>query len=265
MKNENLMSDRPFTLYKFLKNIIIMLSIGVVAILFFFYIYLPATTNHNEAITVPDLLGKSFEDIDQFLTNRNLRYEVVTDSGYAENQPPQVILSQNPKTGMKVKEDRKIYLTLNATIPPQVRMPDLTNTDLLNAEDILETNGLKRGDLSYSPDRRVNAIIEQRMNGEKIEPGTLLYKGSIIDLVIGNGDGIKRFATPNFLLKSLEEVKFQIDASQLKLDDVNYIPNDTVPPNLVYKQLPPVGSIVRTGDLIEVWVNAEKPKENDLN
>lgn len=257
------MSARPFTISKFLKNILIMLSIGVVAILFFFYVYLPATTNHNEAITVPDLVGKSFNDVDQFLTNRNLRYEVVTDSGYAEDQPPQSILSQNPKTGMKVKENRKIYLTLNATVPPQVRMPDLTNTDLLNAEDILETNGLKRGNLSYSPDRRVNAIIEQRMNGEKIEPGTLIFKGSVIDLVIGNGEGIKRFITPNFLLKSLEEVQFQVDASQLKLDDINYITNDTVPPNLVYKQLPPVGSMVRTGDLIEVWVNTKKPNDNE--
>ena len=148
------MSNKPFTIIRFLKNIGIMVGISIVLVLFFFYIYLPTSTNHNEAITVPDLVGTSFESIDEFLTNRNLRYEVVVDSGYSENFEPEVILSQNPKGGAKVKEDRKIYLTLNANVPPQVRMPNLINTDLLNAEDILNSNGLKRGEISYVPDLR---------------------------------------------------------------------------------------------------------------
>ena len=107
----------------------------MIVLLFFFYIYLPATTNHNETITVPDLVGKSFANIDEFLTNRNLQYVVTADSGFSEDYQPEVILSQNPKGGAKVKEDRKIYLTLNANVPPQIRMPNLINTDKLNADD----------------------------------------------------------------------------------------------------------------------------------
>ncbi|NVJ45909.1 MAG: PASTA domain-containing protein [Cytophagia bacterium] len=261
------MSKKPFSILSFLKNIGIMAGIGVIALLFFFYIYLPSTTNHNESITVPDLVGKSFEDIDEFLTNRNLLYVVSQDSGFSEDYDPEVILSQNPKGGAKVKEDRKIYLTLNANVPPQVRMPNLINTDLLNAQDILESNGLKLGEISYVPDRRVNAVISQKLNDEDINTGTMIYKGSTIDLVIGNGEGVKTFPTPDFLGKTAEEVKFQIQASGLKLDEINYILNDTVPPNRVYKQLPPVGAMVRTGDLIEVWINKlneEQEEDEDL-
>lgn len=254
------MSKKPFTLIKFLKNIGIMLGIGAILLLFFFYIYLPAFTNHNETITVPDLVGKSFEDIDEFLTNRNLRYQVSTDSGYAENYDPEVILSQNPKGGAKVKENRKIYLTLNANVPPQVKMPNLINTDAVNAQDILESNGLKLGEISYVPDRRINAVIAQKYEGEDIATGADIFKGSTIDLVIGNGEGIKSFPTPDFLGRSYDEVKFQVEASGLKLDEVNFILNDTVPPNRVYKQLPPVGAMVRTGDLIEVWINRKAPE-----
>ncbi|HEY9117861.1 MAG TPA: PASTA domain-containing protein, partial [Roseivirga sp.] len=228
------MSKKPFTIISFLKNIGIMAGIGLIVLLFFFYIYLPSSTNHNETITVPDLVGKSFADIDEFLTNRNLKYEVTLDSGFSEDYDPEVILSQNPKGGAKVKEDRKIYLTLNANVPPQVRMPNLVNTDLPNADDILESNGLRRGSITYVPDRRVNAVIAQKMNGENIPTGTLIYKGSTIDLVIGDGEGVKRFSTPDFLGKTYEEVKFQIEASGLKLDEVNYILNDSVPPNRVY-------------------------------
>ena len=257
------MSKKPFSIISFLKNIGIMAGIGIIALLFFFYIYLPSTTNHNETITVPDLVGKSFEDIDEFLTNRNLLYVVSADSGFSEEYGPEVILSQNPKGGAKVKEDRKIYLTLNANVPPQVRMPNLINTDLLNAEDILKSNGLKLGEISYVPDRRVNAVISQKLNDEDINTGTLIYKGSTIDLVIGNGEGIKSFPTPDFLGKTAEEVKFQIQASGLKLDEINYILNDTVPPNRVYKQLPPIGAMVRTGDLVEVWINKRNNEQDE--
>lgn len=253
------MSDKPFNLLSLLKNIGIMAGVFTVLLLFFFYIYLPGTTNHNETITVPDLIGTSFDQIDDLLTNRDLRYEVVEDSGYSENYDPEVILSQNPKGGAKVKENRKIYLTLNANVPPKVRMPNLVNTDLLNADDILASNGLKRGEISYVPDRRVNAVIAQTMEGEDVEAGTMIYKGSTIDLVIGDGEGIKSFPTPDFLGKTYEEVKFQIEASGLKLDEVNFVLNDTVPPRRVYKQRPPVGAIIQTGDLIELWINSRKP------
>jgi len=255
------MSKKPFTIISFVKNIGIMIGIGATLLLFFFYVYLPTTTNHNETITVPDLVGKSFEDIDEFLTNRNLKYVVSTDSGYSEKSDPEVILSQNPKGGSKVKEERKIYLTLNANVPPKVSMPNLINTDAVNAQDILESNGLKMGQITYVPDRRINAVIAQKLDGEDIATGTTVFKGSTIDLIIGNGEGIKTFPTPDFLGKSYDEVKFQVEASGLKLDEVNFILNDTVPPNRVYKQLPPVGAMLRTGDLIEVWINQENQEQ----
>lgn len=240
-----------------------MVGIFTVLLLFFFYIYLPNTTNHNETITVPDLVGTSFDNIDEFLTNRSLRYEVIVDSGYSEKFDPEVILSQNPKAGAKVKENRKIYLTLNANVPPQVRMPNLINTDLLNAEDILNSNGLKRGEITYVPDLRVNAVIQQQLDGKEITPGTMLFKGSTIDLIIGNGIGIETFAIPDFIGKTLDEAKFQIQDAGLKLDMINYEPIDSVAPNTIYKQLPPVGTMVRKNRIVELWISGEKPEEEE--
>jgi len=240
-----------------------MIAIGGSLLVFFFYVYLPLSTNHNETITVPDVEGMAFESIDEMLTNRDLRYQVTADSGYAEDMQPLAILSQNPKPGSKVKENRMVYLTLNAKVPPQVRMPNLIGTDSQNAEDILESNGLKLGVISYVPDRRLNAVIEQRMNEEKLEPNTLIYKGSTIDLVIGNGEGNTRFAMPDFIGRTLEEAKFQINASGLKLTEIYYIENDTVQGPIVYKQLPPVGREIRTDDLVEIWINQADPEQEN--
>jgi len=144
-----------------------------------------------------------------------------------------------------------------------VLMPNLINTDLLNAEDILKSNGLKRGEISYVPDRRVNAVIAQKIEEEDIASGEMIYKGTTINLVIGDGEGLKTFPAPDFTGKTYEEVNFQIEASGLKLDDVQYILNDTVPPNSVYRQRPPVGVLIQTGDLIQIWINSKKPEEEE--
>ena len=257
------MSDKSFTFRVFLKNVLIMVGITVVALLFFFYVYLPSTTNHNETITVPDLVGMSFDDIDEFVTQRNLRYEIVADSGFSEKFDPLTILSQNPKPGSKVKMERKIYITLNAKIPPRIKMPNLINTNVENAEDILNSNGLKLGEISYEPNPANNAVLAQKINGVKVEAGTPVFKGSSVDLVIGDGEGVQRFPAPNFIGKSLDEVKFQINASKLKLDVINYILIDSVKRDAVYKQLPPAGIMIRSGDLIEIWVNGKESNEQD--
>ena len=232
-------------------------------ILFFFYIYLPSTTNHGETITVPDMVGMSYASIEEYITDRNLRYEIVADSGYSEKYEPLTILTQNPKPGSKVKEDRKIYLALNAKVPPKVKMPNLINTDVQNAEDILASHGLRRGEIEYVPNRAVNAVLGQKLEGDDIAAGAFIAKGSTIDLVIGDGEGNQRFETPSFLGKTLDEVKFQIEASRLRLDVINYIQVDSLPRNQVYKQLPPVGRMIRSGDLIEIWINARKPRPTE--
>ena len=92
-----------------------------------------------------------------------------------------------------------------------------------------------------------------------------MYKGSSIDLVIGDGEGVQRFPTPNFVGKSLEDVKFQINASKLKLDVINFIKVDSIAPNVIYKQLPPAGSMIRSGNLIEIWVNSSEMDDEEMS
>jgi len=257
------MSNKPFTFLSFLKNIGIMAAIFTVLLVFFFYIYLPSTTNHGETITVPELVGMSYEDLEEYVVQRNLRYEIMEDTGFSEDFDPLAILTQNPKAGAKVKENRKIYLSLNATVPPTVKMPNLINTDIQNARDILESHGLKLGDVQMIPDIAVNAVLAQKFDGEDIGEGESLNKGSFVDLVIGDGEGYQTFATPDFIGKTMDEVKFQIQASRLDLDFINYVKVDSLPANTVYKQLPPTGSMIKSGSLIEVWINSDKPKENE--
>ena len=92
-------------------QVVLLVAIGIGLVLFFFYVYLPEYTNKGEIVTVPNLEGVEYEELDEFLTKRNLRYTITEDSGYSENYPPKSVLQQTPKAYSKVKENRKILTT----------------------------------------------------------------------------------------------------------------------------------------------------------
>lgn len=229
-------------------------SILIIAIVYF-YIYLPSVTNHGESITVPDLKGMSIEDLETFLTKNDLRY-TVNDSAYSSEFPPLAVLRQFPQAGSKVKENRVIYVSLNRVAPPTLPLPDLVDRSLINAEVVLKSIDLKRGRILYVPDPFRNLVKEVRFEGKKIEPGTRITKGAVIDLVVGDGNGPADFTIGNLLGDSFETAKFKLMGWNLHLGNVQ-IPlgmDTTGIEPFVYKQYPIKGDSVRVGDPIDIWI-----------
>ena len=196
-----------------------MAAIVAALIFIFFYVYLPASTQHGETITVPNLEGMSLEDMDDFLKKRNLNYEV-SDSNYTSSYPPLAILKHYPQAGSYVKENRKIYLTVNSRQPKSVNMPNLIDGSLKNAELVLESYGLKRGKITYKPDLAANAVLEQQFEGKPIAQGTPVLRGSKIDLVVGDGLGQRTFSVPRFVGLLVDEADFSIKGSGLNTGSV---------------------------------------------
>lgn len=266
-------------LKELLIQILSFLGVSVVLVLFFFYIYLPTSTNHGEIVTVPNLEGVPYEELDQFLTERNLRYTVNEDSGYSENHPPKTVLQQTPKAYSKVKENRNIYVTLNRVSPPTVRMPCLIDGSVKNAQAVLKSYGLQLGDIKYKPALGVNSVLEQSFNGknydcEELGKGVLIPKGSKIDLVAANGLG-RPFSTPNFVGLPLEEAEVVIIGSGLRLGAIIYQDKaelevlstedttDGIPQieiveyelGEVIQQKPSSGKSVNVGQAVDLWVS----------
>lgn len=240
-----------------IKHIVLIGFFGLLIVLSFFYVYMPLATNHGESITVPDIVGLGYEDLDEYLTDRNLRFEVNIDSGYSSDYPPKVVLKQYPEAGQKVKEDRKIFLTLNAMNPPDVKMPMLVDGSLKNAETVLESLGLLMGDITYQPDPARNAVLDQLFKGNSIEPGTPIAKGSKIDLVIGDGIGRQVFEMPDARGLDLEEAKILILGSSLEVGEIVYIETNEELPGIVFSQSPLPGRMVKVGRKITLYVSGD--------
>ncbi|MEN8248810.1 MAG: PASTA domain-containing protein [Bacteroidota bacterium] len=235
-----------------IKHLSIVIVLGAIITLSFFYIYLPIITNHGESITVPDLQGLSVDELQGFLVDRDLRYEVV-DSVYSADLPPLTVTRQFPKPGRKVKQKRKIFISLNSIMPPMTRMPDLIDKTIKNADLILKSYELVPGKITLEPDPFRN-VLEQQFQGEPIEPNTLIPKGSVIDIVRGDGHGISLFEMPDLRGLPISEANVIIRGNNLEPGLVFNMDSTEVDQPVVIQQSPKQGLTVRVGRSVDLWI-----------
>ncbi|MEJ8803294.1 PASTA domain-containing protein [Pontibacter sp. H249] len=243
-----------------LKHLAIMAVIVVVLVIGFFYVYLPSTTNHGESISVPRIEGMQLGDVEQLLEEQNLRY-YINDSSYKADLKPFQILTQDPAPGAKVKEDRKIYISVNMKNPPMIKMPKLIDGSVKNAELILKSYDLKKGKLTYVPDLQQGAILKQFVNGKEVKPGDMIPKGSVIDLHVGDGLGNSEFEMPSVVGMPVDEASVLLVGQGLQIGNIIYVPGSEEADGTVVKQRPfsEVGAKIRVGELVDLWVAGSEP------
>lgn len=168
----------------FLKQLL--LAIGaLIALGFIILWWLRISTNHNEKIAVPDLSTMTLDQVEVKLKEMDLRYAILDSANYNPDYPRFSVIEQIPKPGKFVKENRKLYLTLNPSGYRKIEVPDVLGRTRRQAEPTLLAMGFKIGKISYKPHISDN-VLELRFNGQKLEPGTSIQKTSVIDLIVGD-------------------------------------------------------------------------------
>ena len=252
------MRDLKTSTKKIVTHLAIVFGILVVFAFLFLKVFLPSYTNHGQTVSVPDLEGFEFNRLESYLSERDLQIEVALDSGYNADLPPLTVLKQNPRAGSKVKQGRTVYVTLNSKNAPMIKLPNLVNAPLKNAQEILNNMGLIRGEFIYIPDITFNVVLEQRYRGRNIPEGFEIPKGSQIDLVIGDGLGNQILDVPNLIGMDEIDAEFLILGSGLRLGRINYVETDTVPSGIIIRQIPPPGAEMKTGEPVDVWISDVK-------
>lgn len=247
------------------KTFFINLVLAVLFLLIFLWgvlFWLDSYTKHGESITVPELVGLSKEQADQILQEKGLRL-FITDSLYNPNALKGGILEQEPKANTQVKHNRTIYVTVNAVRPPLVKMPDLHDLTLRDAKARLETYGLQLGNIRYVPDIAFNAVVYQEYKGKKIEVGEMLERGSVIDLVLGQGESDEMVNVPSLIGMTIKDAIVELQASSLNIGAI--IKDETVKDSTqakIYKQIPPYSedAFINVGKSIDIFVTQSKDK-----
>lgn len=181
--------DKKHSIGWLLLNILIMVAVSIILIVITFR-WMQSYTRHGQYITVPDVSGMYEEEAGQALAAAGLRYEV-SDYKFDKSMVEGGVIEQNPKAGAYVKQERKIYLTLNSGKEPVKAVPDLAdNSSLRAAESQLRAAGFKLSPTVYV-DGDLDWVYEIRYKGAVIEAGAEIPEGSVLTIVAGNGNPVE--------------------------------------------------------------------------
>ncbi|MFC2080158.1 PASTA domain-containing protein [Bacteroidota bacterium] len=245
----------------FLKNLLLAISIAII-ILLITLVVLKIYTHHGQAITVPNLTGLTIDEVDDVISSRRLNFQVI-DSIFATDMPRGTVVKQNPKPYSKVKVKRKIFITMNAVNPEKVSMPNLVSLSDRQAILAIENAGLLLGEISYKPDFAVNSVLQQIVNDSVIKEGSMINKGTHIDLVLGMGLSNETTTVPDLNQLDLVKAKAAISGQYLNFGlatyDKSVLTKEDSILAWVYRQNPEFDgySIVKKGMEVFLWLTVD--------
>lgn len=176
-----------------LLHLIIIIALVFGLIFWFFFLYLPSTTNHDYKIIVPNLENMDVNKAVHFLESKDLNY-VVQDTTFSLKHKLGAVVNQQPKAGSEVKSNRHIYITINRTDFPVVvldnnKLSKIRRTSLMQAQHEIPLLGFSVGKIIEVPGFK-DFVTECVVNGDtlKMDSTINLQIHTIIDLVVGNGE-----------------------------------------------------------------------------
>jgi|GEM_PF-3594084 len=232
-------------------------------------------TLHGESVEVPTLIDMKLEDAEQLLATRKLEFLVV-DSICKGNSIGGLIKEQTPRPKSRVKESRKIYLTVTRHSECTVNLyyKQLIGRSRNYVTRQLERSKLKVGKLEYRPGGKAeNTVVEASINGvplfieanpaagerPPVDPKKV-PQGSVVDLVLLEGvDALPKYI-PELICSTYDAAEFTIKGSQFNLGTIHTQGEiiDTLSA-WIYRQSPMPGSIATMGTGVDIWLTSEFP------
>lgn len=253
---------RFFISKQFLLNILAIVVVWLLIVVAESY-YLKSTTNFGEKIEVPTFYKIHLDDLDEFISGKNITY-TIQDSVYLEGWPKGTVCWQYPKptdsSGMYVKSGREILLSVVPVNPQMVKMPKVVDMSQRMAENTLNAMGI-RTKISYEPDPEGAGFVKkQTFNGVNIPEGTSIPKGSRVDLIVAKGNDGTVSALPNLVGLTIYQARERLSGTTLSIHtECNGCVTEEETASAIISRQDPVGGEgvnVAAGATVTIW--AEK-------
>ncbi len=251
-------------LLKFLSGKTFYKHLGIAFLLIVLVIWLTVKaldfyTQNGEHLKVPGLIGVNIYELKHKALPGNFDF-VVIDSVYDDHFGKGEIVLQDPAPGSHVKSGRKIYVTIVASQPEMVAMPDLVDLSLRQALNELKAESLKLDKLSYVENFAKNAVLAQRIDGDTLAPGTPVLKGSSVELVLGMGLGNEKADVPFLIGLTESEAIALINNASFNVGYLKYQDSRDKMHSRVYKQQPGVDEKQKAayGAYVDLWFRSDQ-------
>jgi len=169
----------------------------------------------GEEVAVPDIVGMNMAQANEELKNVGL---VMTVIG-RQNDPTlekDLIISQEPGKGRKVKEGREINVVVS-TGSEQVKVPNISGVDLKTATTRLANSGLNLGNPQEQYDEKYEAgmVISQKPLAD-----TMVAAGTKVDVMVSKGKQPNKVTMPDLKGLSLSNATKKLQDNKLVLGEV---------------------------------------------
>lgn len=144
-------------------------------------------TLHNEAVVVPDVKGLTLDEADEFFKNSKLRYNVV-DSVFSKDVAPGAIVELVPVAGSKVKENRIVFVTINAQTSQMGKIPEIQDLSFRQAYALLRSIGFSSVEIEYVAGEYKDLAVAVELNQRPLSKGEYVPLNAPLILKISSGD-----------------------------------------------------------------------------
>ena len=160
---------------------------------------------------VPKIVGLNKDEAKKQVESAKLNYvEVGTEKS---SKPAGTVTRCYPAEGTKVKvnSDVRVYISSGETAST---MPNLTDMDLASAKDIISSNGLKLGNVSY---QYSDAVAKDNVISQTPSADSPIDSNTVVDLVVSKGSEYKSTKVPNLKNTTLDQAGNMLANANLKL------------------------------------------------
>ncbi len=236
------------------KNYVRRLVFGFLALFAFGVIMdqlvMPLYTKHGEAIPLPDVTGKRFEDAKNILDTGG--FQIVRDEERYDSQyPAGFVIEQIPRAGTKVKSGRRVHVIVSRG-ERRFRMPDLLGSSERDCELTLSKFGLRIGEKTYEYSTYYH---EGTVSHQSIPKGVEVPMNTRVDLTISLGPVPDVFKVPAVEGRTLDDARDLIHRAGLEVGTIRYEVFEALLPETVVKQSLEAGTEVPQGTPINLVVS----------
>lgn len=241
-----------FKRFPWVLHLLIMLAVSAV-ILVLVFIFIRIYARQGTEQEMPDMVGKN---IAEAMANNELGLEyVVMDSIFRQGAEGGIILTQDPKGGTMVKSGRKVYVSITSYNADDAILPELAGLSVRQAVSELYALGLTVGKLTFVEDPYKNSVVDQSCKGKSLYAGQQLARGSVVDLVVGSGDGTGSNSVPFVIGKTAGKARRDILSVSLNVGQEHFRGVKDKATAVVYRQEPDYTGVNKYpyGTAVELW------------
>lgn len=221
--------------------------ISLVVIGFIIGMYMSSAVLSRGEVKVPDIVELKVEEATDMLQKMELNLAVVRTINHPTLQEG-FIISQDPKPEVIVKKNSEVKIVVSKG-PNIVTVPNILNSDLLNAEIALSNEGLTIGE--------VTRVYHEQIPSSKVvhqEPaaGKEIIQGSSVNIIVSKGPEPIWVRMPAVTGLNIEQAKIVLQNYNLVIGIVQTENSYEAVQDIVIRQDPGAGSEILQGSVVNL-------------